>query len=186
MVISSPIPGQEERNSDYLLENGAAIKINDQTIVAYKLDRLLDDPERLQRMHENARRLGRPDAAQTIVDILLNHTPLPPIEISKEHQQYMIDVSRGVSMAPQDSIWPAGEIALFDQRTGVLLGALSEEQFALLSSQLEWESADDDDFYVNEALIESLRLADADAELLELLQQAIGPEGDGDIRWDRR
>jgi processive 1,2-diacylglycerol beta-glucosyltransferase len=38
MVISSPIPGQEERNSDYLLEQGAAIKTNDLTIVAYKLE----------------------------------------------------------------------------------------------------------------------------------------------------
>ena len=76
MVISSPIPGQEERNSDYLLENGAAIKTNDLTIVAYKLDQLLDDPERLQRMRASARQLGRPDAAQTIVDILLDHTAL--------------------------------------------------------------------------------------------------------------
>src|SRR5215207_4898894 len=90
MVISSPIPGQEERNSDYLLENGAAIKTNDLTIVAYKLDQLLADPERLQRMRASARRLGRPDAAQMIVDVLLDHTALPPIEISKEHQQYMI------------------------------------------------------------------------------------------------
>jgi processive 1,2-diacylglycerol beta-glucosyltransferase len=28
MVIVNPVPGQEERNSDYLLENGAAIKVN--------------------------------------------------------------------------------------------------------------------------------------------------------------
>ena len=28
MVIVNPIPGQESRNSDFLLENGAAIKIN--------------------------------------------------------------------------------------------------------------------------------------------------------------
>jgi processive 1,2-diacylglycerol beta-glucosyltransferase len=186
MVINSPIPGQEERNSDYLLESGAAIKTNDLTIVAYKIDRLLDDQERLQRMRACARQLGRPDAAQTIVDILLDHTALSPIEISKEQQQYMIDVSRGVSMAAQASIWPAGEVAIFDQRTGVLLGALSEEQFAFLAGHLEQESADDDDFYINEALIESLRHASADAELLVLLQQAIGPDGEGDIRWDRR
>jgi processive 1,2-diacylglycerol beta-glucosyltransferase len=154
--------------------------------VAYKIGQLLDDPERLQRMRACARRLGRPDAARMIVDTLLEHTALAPIEISKEHQQYMIDVSRGVGVAPQDTIWPVGEIAIFDHRTGVLLGALTEEQFAFLSAQLERESADDDDFYINEALIESLRLIGADAELLDLLQQAIGPEGDGDIRWDRR
>ena len=28
MVIVNPIPGQESRNSDFLLENGAAIKVN--------------------------------------------------------------------------------------------------------------------------------------------------------------
>jgi processive 1,2-diacylglycerol beta-glucosyltransferase len=186
IVISSPIPGQEERNSDYLLEQGAAIKINDLTIVAYKLEQLLGDPERLQRMRACARAIGRPDAAQTIVDIMLNHTALPPIEISKEHQQYMIDVSRGVTMAPQNSIWPDGKIALFDKRTGVLLGAISEEQFAFLSSHLERESDDDDDFYINDALIESLRLISADAELLDMLEQTLGPDGEGDVRWDRR
>lgn len=186
MVISSPIPGQEERNSDHLLENGAAIKINDLTTVAYKLDQLLGDPKRLQQMRENTRRLGRPDAAQTIVDALLERAPLPPIEISKEHQQRMVEVVRGVNVAPQESRWPAGEIALFDQRTGVLLGALDEGQFGFLDRHLERESSDDDDFYINESTVESLRLQGADAELLDLLQQAIGPEGEGDVRWDRR
>jgi processive 1,2-diacylglycerol beta-glucosyltransferase len=186
MVINSPIPGQEERNSDHLLENGAAIKTNDMTIVAYKIGRLLDDPERLRRMRENTHRLGRPDAARTIVDTLLDRAPAPPIEISREHQQRMVEVIRGVNVAPQESRWPAGEIAIFDQRTGVLLGALTEEQFAFLSSQLENESADDDDYYINESTVESLRLAGADAELLDLLRQALGPDGEGDIRWDRR
>ncbi|HEU5101241.1 MAG TPA: glycosyltransferase [Roseiflexaceae bacterium] len=186
MVISSPIPGQEERNSDHLLENGVAIKINDLTTVAYKLDQLLGDPERLRQMRENTRRLGRPGAAQTIVDSLLERTPLPPIEISKEHQQRMVEVVRGVNVAPQESRWPAGEIALFDQRTGVLLGALDEGQFAFLDSHLERESPEDDDFYINESMVESLRLSGADAELLDLLQQALGSEGEGDVRWDRR
>jgi processive 1,2-diacylglycerol beta-glucosyltransferase len=186
MVINSPIPGQEERNSDHLLENGAAIKTNDLTTVAYKIDRLLDDPHRLRQMRQNTRLLGRPDAARTIVDALLERSPLPPIEISKEHQQRMVEVTRGVNVAPQDSRWPAGEIALFDQRTGVLLGALTEEQFAFLAGQLENEHPDDDDYYINATLIESLRLAGADAKLLDLLEQALGPEGEGDIRYARR
>jgi len=186
MVIVSPIPGQEERNSDHLLENGAAIKINDLTIAAFKLDQLLGDPDRLRQMRENTRRLGRPNAAQTIVDALLERTRLPPIEISKEHQQRMVEVVRGVSVAPPTSRWPAGEIALFDQRTGVLLGALDEQQFAFLDSHLERESADDDDFYINDSMVESLRLNGADAELLDLLQQALGPDGEGDVRYDRR
>jgi UDP-N-acetylglucosamine:LPS N-acetylglucosamine transferase len=48
MVIFSPIPGQEERNSDHLLEDGVAIKCNELTTIPFKIDRLLDDPQRLE------------------------------------------------------------------------------------------------------------------------------------------
>jgi processive 1,2-diacylglycerol beta-glucosyltransferase len=47
MVIVNPIPGQEERNADYLLEEGVAIRGNTLPALAWKLDRLLDDPARL-------------------------------------------------------------------------------------------------------------------------------------------
>jgi processive 1,2-diacylglycerol beta-glucosyltransferase len=70
-VIVNPIPGQEERNADHLLEEGVAIRANNLPTLAYKIDRLLDDPARLQRMQENARRMGRPRAAFEIVNQLL-------------------------------------------------------------------------------------------------------------------
>ena len=63
MVVVNPIPGQESRNSDYLLENGAAIKINNLPTLATKLDALLAEPKRLQQLRDNARRIGRPQAA---------------------------------------------------------------------------------------------------------------------------
>src|SRR5205085_6973735 len=46
MVIVNPIPGQESRNSDFLLENGAAVKVNNIATLAYKLTALLRAPER--------------------------------------------------------------------------------------------------------------------------------------------
>ena len=70
-VIVNPIPGQEERNSDHLLEEGVAIRCNNLPVLAYKLDRLLDDPARFASMQAGARRLARPDAARTIVKRLL-------------------------------------------------------------------------------------------------------------------
>jgi processive 1,2-diacylglycerol beta-glucosyltransferase len=70
-VIVSPLPGQEERNSDHLLEQGAAIRCNNLPVLAYKIDRLLDDPARLAAMHASVERLARPDAARTIVAKLL-------------------------------------------------------------------------------------------------------------------
>jgi processive 1,2-diacylglycerol beta-glucosyltransferase len=63
MVIVNPIPGQESRNSDYLLENGAAIKINNLPTLAMKLEALLSEPSRLQQLRDNAKRIGRPQAA---------------------------------------------------------------------------------------------------------------------------
>jgi processive 1,2-diacylglycerol beta-glucosyltransferase len=70
-VIVNPIPGQEERNSDHLLESGVAIRCNNLPVLAYKLDRLLDDPARFASMQAGARRLARPDAARDIVKKLL-------------------------------------------------------------------------------------------------------------------
>jgi len=67
MVIVDPIPGQESRNSDFLLENGAAIKVNNLAVLSHKLQSLLADPERLGQLRANARRLGRPRAAFNIV-----------------------------------------------------------------------------------------------------------------------
>ena len=61
MVIVNPIPGQESRNSDYLLENGAAIKGNNIATLAYKVDALLGDAERLARLKANVARLGDAD-----------------------------------------------------------------------------------------------------------------------------
>ena len=66
-VIVSPIPGQEERNADHLLEEGAAIRCNNLPVLAYKVDRLLDDPQRLAALRANAHRLARPRAAFDIV-----------------------------------------------------------------------------------------------------------------------
>ena len=85
MVISSPIPGQEERNSDHLLEEGAAIKCNDLTTIPYKIDLLLDEPERLSSMRRNALRIAKPAAARTIVETLLKDD-LPALHLRDERR----------------------------------------------------------------------------------------------------
>jgi len=71
-VIVNPIPGQEERNADHLLEEGAAIRCNNLPVLAYKIDRLLDDEKRFAAMQRNVRRLARPRAAFDIVRKLLS------------------------------------------------------------------------------------------------------------------
>jgi processive 1,2-diacylglycerol beta-glucosyltransferase len=71
-VIVNPIPGQEERNSDHLLEGAVAIRCNNLPTMSYKLDRLLSDPTRFKAMQANSRRMGHPNAAKEIVERLLS------------------------------------------------------------------------------------------------------------------
>ena len=80
LVIVWPIPGQEERNSDHLLEDGVAIKCNELTTLDFKIDRLLDNPGQLEAMRQRALQLGRPNAAKIVVDTLLTD-PLGTLEI---------------------------------------------------------------------------------------------------------
>jgi processive 1,2-diacylglycerol beta-glucosyltransferase len=71
LVIVNPIPGQEERNSDHFLEEGAAIRCNNLPALAYKIDTFLADGERLARMKAAVTRLARPHAASDIVSIIM-------------------------------------------------------------------------------------------------------------------
>jgi processive 1,2-diacylglycerol beta-glucosyltransferase len=55
-----------------LLEEGAAIRCNNLPVLGYKIDSLLNNPQRFNLMRKNARRLARPDAAVNIVRKLLS------------------------------------------------------------------------------------------------------------------
>ncbi|MBL8878891.1 MAG: glycosyltransferase [Phycisphaerales bacterium] len=68
MVVVNPIPGQESRNSDFLLESGAAIKANDACLVGPRIRSLLSSPTRLAAMRDAALREARPDAARQIAE----------------------------------------------------------------------------------------------------------------------
>lgn len=72
MIVISPIPGQEERNADYLLENGAALKAHNAAVLEFKLAELLKNPAKLCEMRKAAVRIGKPDAAMEILKIVLN------------------------------------------------------------------------------------------------------------------
>jgi len=92
LAIISPIPGQEERNSDHLLEDGVAIKCNELTTLPYKIDRLLQAPGRLEAMREKARALGKPHAAKTVADTLLGET-LEPLRLDAKQREAMTQLA---------------------------------------------------------------------------------------------
>jgi len=68
MALIEPIPGQEFRNADHLLENGAAIRCNNLPAAAWKISGLLADPARLARLRQAAARMARPTAAADIAE----------------------------------------------------------------------------------------------------------------------
>jgi processive 1,2-diacylglycerol beta-glucosyltransferase len=81
MVIIDPIPGQETRNSDYLLENGAAIKVNNLASLPFKLSALLGERGRLEQLRGNAKRVARPHAAFDVASQCLEMIgPLPSFQ----------------------------------------------------------------------------------------------------------
>ena len=69
-VVVNPIPGQEERNSDHLLENGVALRSNNPATLGYKIETLLNNPVKLAAMRNNALAFARPRAAFDIADKL--------------------------------------------------------------------------------------------------------------------
>lgn len=75
MIVRDPIPGQEERNCDFVLEAGAGVRAHGAASLRYKLGALLGDPERLLRMKDAARAAARPRAAREILDRLLETLP---------------------------------------------------------------------------------------------------------------
>ena len=68
MALIEPIPGQEFRNADHLLENGAAIRCNNLPAAAWKIAKLMDDPARLTALREATAQMARPNAAADIAE----------------------------------------------------------------------------------------------------------------------
>ena len=68
MIVVSPIPGQEERNADYLLEVGAALKAVDTPALCYKAQLLMQQPELRQKMRRNMQSVAKPLAALAVLN----------------------------------------------------------------------------------------------------------------------
>lgn len=71
MIVNAPIPGQEEHNADYLMEQGVALKAIDNIGLAYRMRHLIEQPQKLADMRRRARALGRPQAARAALDVVL-------------------------------------------------------------------------------------------------------------------
>lgn len=75
MVLTVPIPGQEERNAAFLVGCGAAFSARDPSQARDVVTEMLADPGRLARMKKAALNVARPHAASDIVGATLRLEP---------------------------------------------------------------------------------------------------------------
>jgi processive 1,2-diacylglycerol beta-glucosyltransferase len=77
-------------------------------------------------------------------------------------------------------------IQLTDKDTGAALGTISEQQLQYLIDQLEEESSEDQDYYINETTLDLFEQRGADKALVSLLRSALKGRTEMEIRWSRR
>lgn len=126
MVLVNPIPGQEVRNGDYLLEQGAAVRCNSPATIGWKIDEVLREPGRLQRMQAAAHRTGRPEAAADVLSGLLDG-PSRPLVVSRAAQKTILSAS-GERVVATDLSGPSALVRLVDSATGSTVALLQAEE----------------------------------------------------------
>lgn len=72
MVIVKPIPGQEENNTEYLTEKGAAIKISRPKQINLIVEDLLVNKDKLKAISLAIDSISKPNASMEIAKLLLN------------------------------------------------------------------------------------------------------------------
>lgn len=72
MIIVSTIPGQEERNADFLINNGVALRTADIDTLIRVIDDLIKNPEKINSMKEKCTNLIDPKSGQRIMMLMEN------------------------------------------------------------------------------------------------------------------
>ncbi len=83
MIAMNPIPGQEDKNLAFLVNNGAAIAVNSEYTISEALYQLLNEEWRVELMRESVRHIGKPDATARLYDFIMS---LPGSEKTAERE----------------------------------------------------------------------------------------------------
>ncbi len=140
MVLVNPIPGQEIRNGDYLLEQGAAVRCNSAATIGWKIDSVLREPGRLERMQVAAQQTGRPDAAADVLNGLLDG-PSRPLVVSRAAQKTILAAS-GDRVVATDLSGPSSLVRLNEQATGSTVALLRADELVVLRKRYGTEAGD--------------------------------------------
>jgi len=76
-------------------------------------------------------------------------------------------------------------IEIFDKQSGKKLGTITEEHLRFLIDQLEEETEEDVDYYINKPTLEMFKDRGIDPELLGLLEGALGERNEMEIEWKK-
>ncbi|MEO8263034.1 MAG: glycosyltransferase, partial [Pseudolysinimonas sp.] len=133
MVLVNPIPGQEVRNGDYLMEQGAAVRCNTPTTIGWKIDQVLSEPGRLQRMTEAAQRIGRPDAAADVLRRLLDGSNRPLV-VTRGAQKSILAASERRLIA-SDLTGPTALVRLIDRNADSTVALLQAQELGDLQKR---------------------------------------------------
>lgn len=70
MIVMNPLPGQEDRNTDFLVNSGAVIVVNERYTISDAINQLLGCDWREEHMRESVRHIGKPHATEELYDFV--------------------------------------------------------------------------------------------------------------------
>jgi hypothetical protein len=76
-------------------------------------------------------------------------------------------------------------VKIFNKDSGEYIGDITETQLQFLINNLEEETDDDVDYYINIPTIDSFRELGAEAGLIDILLKGLGNKEDMEIRYEK-
>lgn len=71
-VIMNPIPGQENRNTEFLVNNGAAMMVTDTFPLEEALFEMMENPERIELLRKNVELIRKPCSTENVCDFVIS------------------------------------------------------------------------------------------------------------------
>ncbi len=72
IIMLDPIPGQEDRNEEFMLNNGLAMSISETFTVDEAIYQLIHHPYRMQQLKENMKYIAKPNSARDMGEFLIS------------------------------------------------------------------------------------------------------------------
>jgi processive 1,2-diacylglycerol beta-glucosyltransferase len=78
MIIVNPIPGQEDRNTEFLTNNGVAMAVTSTSPIDEVLYQLFTNPQRLEIMKQSISLIAKPNSTRDICEFAINNCNRQP------------------------------------------------------------------------------------------------------------